>query len=271
MSRRNKWNKDDCIDSILSIADKIGETPSWKLYHEHKTDEQPSGSTIQDRCGSWSNALELAELKSRPPAHTPINVDYFKNIDTPEKAYWLGLIYADGYVAFTNDTNKFIISLSSKDGYLLEQMLEDFESEHTLQHIEREDTSDMVSVTIAYRPFVAHLNKHGLDQDKTYSDSLPDLESDSLRGAFVRGMFDGDGWVGKYQLKITGSSEKRWKHLGTWLPCKSDIYKSNRKSGNVELYIPSDSQSQFFHFIYSEGIDTSPKLERKFATFRANL
>ena len=27
---------------------------------------------------------------------------YFDNIDTPEKAYWLGFIWADGYIAKRN-------------------------------------------------------------------------------------------------------------------------------------------------------------------------
>ena len=33
------------------------------------------------------------------------NYDYFKNIDTEEKAYWLGFIYADGYITINEKTN----------------------------------------------------------------------------------------------------------------------------------------------------------------------
>ena len=44
------------------------------------------------------------------------NVNYFKNIDTEEKAYWLGFIYADGCVSVSEGGNKRLkIALQKSD------------------------------------------------------------------------------------------------------------------------------------------------------------
>ena len=42
-----------------------------------------------------------------------VNEFFFDEIDSEEKAYWLGFIYADGYV--NTNGNKFGINLSLKD------------------------------------------------------------------------------------------------------------------------------------------------------------
>ena len=45
-----------------------------------------------------------------------INENIFHDIDTPDKAYWLGAMYSDGYISTTNKyTNAFGISVSEKD------------------------------------------------------------------------------------------------------------------------------------------------------------
>ena len=43
-----------------------------------------------------------------------IDIDYFKNVDTEEKAYWLGFLYADGCVQ-NKKTGQKLISLAVKD------------------------------------------------------------------------------------------------------------------------------------------------------------
>ena len=44
-----------------------------------------------------------------------LNKEYFKNIDTEEKAYWLGFIYADGYIIKSEKNYELGIELNYKD------------------------------------------------------------------------------------------------------------------------------------------------------------
>ena len=53
---------------------------------------------------------------------------YFKDIDTKEKAYWLGLLYADGWVVCNKDNGNYEVSieLQRDDRYVLERLNNDF-------------------------------------------------------------------------------------------------------------------------------------------------
>ncbi|MBC8427393.1 MAG: hypothetical protein H8D97_00730 [Proteobacteria bacterium] len=56
------------------------------------------------------------------------NEEYFNNIDTKEKAYWLGFIYADGSVSQENSKDKRLeIGLSSKDEKHLQKFADIFD------------------------------------------------------------------------------------------------------------------------------------------------
>ena len=49
---------------------------------------------------------------------------YFDNIDSKEKAYWLGFIYADGYIVCNQHTATYElgIEINSQDDYLLKRL-----------------------------------------------------------------------------------------------------------------------------------------------------
>ena len=45
----------------------------------------------------------------------PIKFDYFKSIDSIEKAYWLGFIFADGYINRAETMFRFCLSVKDED------------------------------------------------------------------------------------------------------------------------------------------------------------
>jgi hypothetical protein len=57
-----RFTKQDYIDAIKYVADKIGKSPSVSEYKANKKDHHPGNSVICNNLGSWNNAKELAGL-----------------------------------------------------------------------------------------------------------------------------------------------------------------------------------------------------------------
>jgi len=138
---------------------------------------------------------------------------YFKEINTPQKAYWLGFLYADGYV--TKD-GKFGLSLKSCDEYILYQLKSDLNSDSS---IKKYLTTGGYKVGIEYSKLLItdykmrdDLIKHGVVLNKTNIITKPNLRDDLIRH-FIRGYFDGDGSIYKssknpdYNMSFCGTDE----------------------------------------------------------------
>ena len=124
------------------------------------------------------------------------DVDCFSEIDTQEKAYWLGFIMADGCV-MSNDRRKCLtISLKESDASHLHKFKLFARSTHPLKktvHHNPERVS--VAIVLHSKKLVEDLKKWEVTPRKTFTIKLPDIP-DKLFRHFLRGYFDGDGcWV----------------------------------------------------------------------------
>ena len=65
----------------------------------------------------------LRKLKITRPRGKISDCDnqYFKQINTPSKAYFLGLLYADGGIIFSNNKKTLSLELKQEDRYILEE------------------------------------------------------------------------------------------------------------------------------------------------------
>lgn len=149
------------------------------------------------------DAKSASELKRK----YPIQEDFFDVIDTEEKAYFLGFLYADGYN--NTDRNSVNLSLKEDDKEILEILNNLLQPSKPLQYVKIKTTNS----TNQYRLVIA--NKHisqklvelGCDKAKTYSLMFPFEEQvpKHLVRHFVRGYFDGDGWVGEKAISIVST------------------------------------------------------------------
>lgn len=123
-----------------------------------------------------------------------INVKYFSNIDTEPKAYWLGFLFADGSLvhdcARTHGMRVLQISLAQKDLEHLETLRAAFGSGHPISKYKK-----FVRLHICCQEMARDLVRHGWDEFKSRG-AWPKLDSE-LERHFVRGFFDGDGWVSR--------------------------------------------------------------------------
>jgi hypothetical protein len=160
---------------------------------------------------TWSigNVLRKNNIKSRIRKYN-CNEDYFEKIDTNEKAYWLGLLFADGYVRKRKQCNGrhkqggiVGISLKSGDEYLLEKLIIDLESTYKLTK-QIKDGFLSYKLEVNSSKMANDLINLGCVPNKSLILMPPNL-SDKFVPHFIRGYFDGDGSIGKYggRLKFT--------------------------------------------------------------------
>lgn len=132
-----------------------------------------------------------------------INKDYFKIIDTEEKAYWLGFIYADGCVTKTGRGYTLRIKLARKDEDTLYKLRECIGSNAPIRRdtlkADKLVTKDFENSTliICNTEMCNDLIKLGCGERKSLTLKPPTYEQvpKHLVVHFIRGYLDGDGWV----------------------------------------------------------------------------
>lgn len=145
-----------------------------------------------------ANDIEVSQAKMVRKYN--INKNFFDVIDTPEKAYVLGLFYSDG----SNNPNKQTISLSmqEEDYELLEQVRLVLQSDKPLEYLDYSKKHDFgYHYKNQYRllAFSKHicdsLTRIGVVKNKSLVIEFPDCIPKHLISHFVRGVYDGDGSV----------------------------------------------------------------------------
>ena len=141
-----------------------------------------------------------------------LNENYFEKIDTEEKAYWLGFIYADGYI--TGD--KLGISLAKCDKEHLEKFLKCIKSDYKIKEYKSKSIygeCEYCRVLLNSTKLVEDLREKGVLNNKSLKLTFPNNEiiDTSLYNHFIRGYFDGDGSLvlskNSINFKICGTKE----------------------------------------------------------------
>lgn len=129
-----------------------------------------------------------------------LNEHYFDAIDTPNKAYILGLLYSDG--CNYEPKNTISISLQEDDKELLDLVRKEIGSEKELEYIDYSNKHDFgYNYKNQYRLliFSSHMSRElhnkGVVANKSLKIDFPKWLDPSLFPHFIRGVYDGDGSV----------------------------------------------------------------------------
>lgn len=126
------------------------------------------------------------------------NINYFEDINTPEKAYWLGFIFADGFIGKNNGYDRFGISISVVDKQHLYKFKEMINSTHPINTYTvssgYKQGVEYCRIIIAEEKLVNDLIKQGCVHHKTNILQPPNIPK-SLRKHWIRGYLDGDGSI----------------------------------------------------------------------------
>lgn len=125
---------------------------------------------------------------------------YFDVIDSEEKAYFLGLLYADG----SHNLKKYCISLElqEEDKPILDKLTIILQPDKPLffNRKRKENHKNSYKFYVSSKYMSNRLSELGVGQNKAFTIRLPELRDDLIHH-FIRGFFDGDGCISIYLIK----------------------------------------------------------------------
>ena len=225
--------------------------------------------------------VEFCKDQSKLQRKFPVNEDYFELIDSNNKAYFLGLLYADGCNHST--TNEVEISLQIGDAHILESFAKEMSCDKPLQIVKRSkpnnNLKDVARFSVSSRKMQSDLISLGVIKRKSLVLEFPKEKFDKkFMSHFVRGYFDGDGCFCPYIAKRHGYKQYTVNFpaptqfcndfqdfLKTELGVTSSIASPARyKNGTKVLAISGHQVFKFLDYIYT---DAELKLERKYQKY----
>lgn len=240
-----------------------------KLYQEGW-----SSTKIAEKIGISSTSVKNIlnknniEMRSNSQAKRKYDLDetYFDNIDDQNKAYILGILYADG----CNHTPRHLIKLTLKDDdwEILEDIRQVMGLEReikfaTMEHSGWRGIQHVASLLIQNEHMSNRLVELGCVKNKSLILEFPDWIPDNLMPHFLRGYFDGDGYIQDPEKRsnctmITITSSKIFADaLCVYLKDKLNIESHVRTMKNPKtgsLYITKTSEvKKFADYIYADA------------------
>ena len=161
----------------------------------------------------------------------PIIKNIFHEIDSEEKAYWLGMLYSDGSVNKTN--GQVTLGLNEKDLLHLEKLKKFLQCNNKISYSKK---TKSYRLTFCCANITKDLKKLGCYPNKSLTLSFPsnDQVPEHLKRHFMRGYIDGDGCLcftdKTYCFSFTGTESfiNEAIKFFNWKSCKLDSAGQNK-------------------------------------------
>lgn len=208
-----------------------------------------------------------------------VNEKYFDEIDSEEKAYWLGYIWADGYSA---QMKPWFVAIQTKDKEHIEKFADSIDYTGTIKLVNTggfENSSQMGRLVICRKYMCEKLNDLGKNITEM---KIPDIPKNLIKH-FIRGFFDGDGSVYTYNKSgIPKGATKRYSYIQleasiigrmsilTLIEQQLNNIKcryKNSKTDYMKYLVISNKKDMkaFYDYLYQ---DATIYLERKYLKFK---
>lgn len=261
-------SKQDALDNESIIIDKYihGQTiQSLRKYYRTTT------YIIKNILQNNNVDIRPQRLSSRKYYY---NEHYFDNIDTEDKAYFLGLLYADG--CNITQENKIRITLQERDKDILEKFNHYISYNKPLFFIKKRDFKyqNMYSITFCGKHLSNQLTKLGCVARKSLALKFPNNNQvpQYLLRHFIRGLWDGDGSIGLYNracASLSGSHDiclSTSKYLCSTLDINARVYAIGATKNFSTCDIVGTPQTLYFlNWLYK---DATVYLERKYQKYQ---
>lgn len=201
----------------------------------------------------------------------PIYKDFFDKIDTEEKAYFLGFLYADGCNGKAYNWTR--IELAEFDKNILYKLAKLIYKENSDERVKvyfREDKQKWYAyLNINSKYICGQLEKLGCIPVKSLILTYPDWMPDHLQKHFIRGYYDGDGGIhfnerNNAQIKIISSLDfiTSLKNITTKKLNIHWLLRKHEESDVYTIYFSGNRQARkFLDWLYK---DSNIYLDRKY-------
>ena len=160
------------------------------------------------------------------------NQNAFEKMDTLEKAYWLGFVYADGCV----QRYRLIFCQGVLDAKIIEKFLK------FIQHPgvpKKTGDGKKIKMYIYSKRLVGDLGTLGVHPRKSLPLQFPHFLPNDLKRGFILGFLDGEGTVyihkkGHLVIKFSSGSKEFLKALNDYLNAHIPSFKSRKANVNID-------------------------------------
>lgn len=225
-------------------------------------------------------------IKVQKRVKSNFNDKVFDSIDTEDKAYWLGFIYADGTISsnplYENKKKSytFELSLKKEDVKHLEKLKSLFETTRPILVSE-----NRCRLLVNSKHLWETLNNYGCTPRKSLTLQFPDesiFKDKSLIKHFIRGYFDGDGCISysnsehtTLNMQLLGTKN----FLQTTLNYLPEEFRDlnlrhNHNNNDEETYLINTSNRKayrFFKYLYEESKIHLDRKYLRFARYHSNV
>ena len=150
-----------------------------------------------------SPARQIGGKRSRS-----LNTKFFAEIDTESKAYILGFLTADGSVH--KNGKSVSIALHHQDEQILQDIRSAMDSTATMGDKVSSggfsNSAPQKQISFCSRELIADLAKLGVLPNKSFTTYFPDIP-EHLHRHYIRGIWDGDGHINKWNFSVLGSAK----------------------------------------------------------------
>lgn len=259
--------------------------PQWKIDYMINNYKNMSYKEIGDYIGLTERQVRGKLNNMGYSKLRKFNKHYFDVIDSDIKAYFLGFIFADGWVvkSVQNRTYELGISIQSQDKYLLDCLNQELGGVHIINHEEptiriidgiKANIHPMDTIRVYSKNIVEALIKHNIVPNKTKFDLYP-IVSDEYFFDFLRGYIDGDGCFYNYNGGVVCSITCASKAPLEWIydklllyGIKTQVYKE--KDRKYKLFCSNnESMKKLVNLLYHQNFSFC--LKRKYVKIKSFL
>jgi len=165
-----------------------------KLYQDTKLSLPVIGKRFKVSTPTIAKYLKLNNIKSHATSKYSINDNYFNKINTKDKAFVLGILFADG--CNHSNSNEISINLQEQDKRILEKINKKIETNRPLYFVKKNKKGrNQYKLSIYNKKISQDLYRSGMVPRKSLILEFPDFLSDDLLASFIRGFMEGDGCI----------------------------------------------------------------------------